>query len=220
MLGKPLRIALGRMEVYLLPQRALYIPQYQLLVIADWHLGKIQHFRKNGLFVPQNAISDELQHLTELIASYPTQQVLFLGDLFHSSWNADWDILVNYLAELAPLKCSLIVGNHDLIDFESRGAGCLAIHEQWELNGFLFSHQPLTDVPKAYVNVSGHIHPGYTVRTKGKQRYRLPCFYQVDQTFILPAFGNYTGLHTVHATPDATIYLIVGDEVLPHRVWH
>lgn len=218
MLGKPLRIALGHTDVYLLPQRALYIAEHQLLVIADWHLGKIQHFRKNGLFVPQNAISDELQHLGDLIASYPTQHVVFLGDLFHSSWNADWDILVNYLAKLAPIKCSLVIGNHDLIDFESQGTSCLVVHEQWELDGLLFTHQPLTEVPAAYVNISGHIHPGYTVRTKGRQHYRLPCFYQVGQTFILPAFGKYTGLHTVRPAQDAAIYLIVGDEVLRHQI--
>lgn len=217
MLGNPLRITLGRTEVYLLPQRALYIPVHRMLVIADWHLGKLQHFRKNGIFVPQNAITDELQHLTELINTYPIQHILFLGDLFHSSWNADWDVLVTYLSSLAPVECSLVIGNHDLIDFQQYDVGGLAIYNSLSVDGMLFSHHPLTSVPKTYVNIAGHIHPGIMVRAKGRQRYRLPCFYHLDQTLILPAFGNYTGIQTISPSKDADVYLIVGDDVLLRR---
>lgn len=218
MWGNALPITLGGIAVYLLPQRALYIPAHQLLVIADWHLGKIQHFRKNGIFIPQNTLADELQQLTALTAVYPTRHVLFLGDLFHSSWNPEWDMLLTYLTERTSLTFSLIIGNHDIIDFDRNGSGRLALYDRWELdNQLIFTHQPMASVPDAFINVTGHVHPGYTIRARGKQRYRLPCFYRERQTFILPAFGKYTGLHTVSPAEDAAIYLIVGDEVVHHR---
>lgn len=215
MLGKYLHITLSHMDVYLLPQRAMYVPLHQLLVIADWHLGKIPHFRKNGIFVPKNEIADELQHLTDLIDGYPTRHVLFLGDLFHSTWNPDWEAFINYLVDFEQLEFSLVKGNHDLIDFKRHNLGNLTIYEQWELeNQFLFTHQPLPSVPPKKLNVTGHIHPGVIIRGKGKQHYRLPCFYQENQTFILPAFGKYTGLHTMPLSKEASIYPIVGDEVV------
>lgn len=216
MQGKHLQIILGNTAVYLLPQRALYMPQYQLLVIADWHLGKMRHFRKNGIFIPKNAVADELQYLTDLIDNYPTRHVLFLGDLFHSTWNPDWEAFINYMANFSQLEFSLVKGNHDLIDFKHRDRGNLAISEQWELaDRFVFSHQPLpASFREGCINICGHIHPGVTVRAKGRQRYRLPCFYQKDQTFILPAFGKYTGLHIVQRAAGDSVFAIVGDEVV------
>lgn len=214
MSGKPLHITLNHIAVYLLPERALYIPAYRLLVIADWHLGKIQHFRKNGIFIPRGAIGSELQQLTVLTEHYPVNEVLFLGDLFHSTSNSDWDALLAYLRQ-SPLTFTLVKGNHDLIDFENEGSADLAVCDRWLLDDrIIFTHEPLIDIPGTAVNIAGHIHPGYTIRGKGRQRYRLPCFYQEGRKFILPAFGKYTGLHTMRPANGAAVYPIVGDEVL------
>ena len=46
------RIELCGQELELLPQKAIYWKDRNCLLIADLHLGKSTHFRKNGIAVP------------------------------------------------------------------------------------------------------------------------------------------------------------------------
>src|ERR1700761_3956202 len=78
-------------DLMLLPQRAIYWQQQKTLIAADVHLGKVGHFRKAGIAVPRDLEQGDLAVLSDLIHEYKPHTLLFLGDLFHSDMNADWD---------------------------------------------------------------------------------------------------------------------------------
>ena len=78
----------------------------------------------------------------------------------------------------------------------------------------LLTHEPLNEARADKLTISGHIHPGVMIRSKGRQSFRLPCFYHHRQMLILPAFGQLTGLHLLKKATGATFYAVFGDEVI------
>ncbi|MFT6371106.1 MAG: hypothetical protein ACJAWH_002191, partial [Maribacter sp.] len=47
------------------------------------------------------------------------------------------------------------------------------------------------------------------------QTVRLLCFYKSPIQLILPAFGAFTGSHTLQAKKDCEVFALLGDGVLP-----
>src|SRR5277367_3678317 len=87
----PISFNLLNQDLLLLPQKAIYWKQEKALIAADVHLGKVGHFRKSGIAVPRDLEQDDLACLSDLIDEYRPEKILFLGDLFHSDMNADWE---------------------------------------------------------------------------------------------------------------------------------
>ena len=102
-------------DLLLLPQRAVYWQQQQMLIAADVHLGKVGHFRKAGISVPRDMEQGDLAVLSDLIYEHQPQKLLFLGDLFHSDINADWEWFALWRQQFPKLEIALIRGNHDII---------------------------------------------------------------------------------------------------------
>ena len=50
----------------LLPERAAYLAERQLLLVADAHFGKATSFRRLGVPVPQGSTADNLVALSAL----------------------------------------------------------------------------------------------------------------------------------------------------------
>jgi len=75
----------------LLPEKALWLPEGRILIVSDVHLGKLTHFRKAGIPLPAAAKNESLQKLENLIISCNPEQLILLGDLFHSAINSEWD---------------------------------------------------------------------------------------------------------------------------------
>lgn len=199
----------------LFAQKALYIPEYHTLVLSDWHLGKLGHFRQEGLFVPAMQVQEEFDRLTSLLELMPVQRVVFLGDLFHSSWNNEWDEFVMYLTQFEDITFVLTKGNHDILSEAIMGAARLQVVDYLELGDLLvLSHEPLTNVPSHILNIVGHLHPGVHIPGRGRQLYRLPCFLLQDNIFTLPAFGRWTGLHMIKQTSNTRLFPIVGNGVI------
>ena len=55
------------------------------LLLADIHLGKVGHFRKSGIPVPRKVEGVFYDKISKLKNSLNFSQIIFLGDLFHSS---------------------------------------------------------------------------------------------------------------------------------------
>jgi metallophosphoesterase superfamily enzyme len=85
-----MKIALNGSELTLLPEKALYKEDERLLVIADVHLGKASHFRKEGISISSGIQAEDFLNLERLFHKLKPAKVYFLGDLFHSSYNHDW----------------------------------------------------------------------------------------------------------------------------------
>jgi metallophosphoesterase superfamily enzyme len=71
--------------------------------------------------------------------------------------------------------------------------------------------------PDGKLNIAGHVHPGYLVKTKSRQHYRLPCFYHHRQLLLIPAFGHLTGLHLLEKKSGSRIFPVLPEQVIE---WH
>ena len=49
----------------LYPQKAVFWPKHKILMIADLHLGKINHFRRSGIAVPTKANDKNIEVFIE-----------------------------------------------------------------------------------------------------------------------------------------------------------
>ncbi|MCD6017374.1 MAG: pdeM [Bacteroidetes bacterium] len=197
---------------FLLPQRAMYRPSRKQLIISDIHLGKAAHFRKQGIAFPAQSHLKDIDKLNFLLAAWQPHSVLILGDLFHSSYNKEWLWFKSLLMEYEPVQFILIEGNHDILDQTLYSLPNLLKVKVLEEDHFIFSHHPLAKSDK--LNICGHVHPGLQLFGTAKQSIRLPCFYLGKVHFILPAFGNLTGLHILEREDNADYYLIVEDKVV------
>src|ERR1700712_2109470 len=90
-------------DLLLLSQKAIYWQQEKALIVADVHMGKVGHFRKAGIAVPRDMEQDDLAMLSDLIDEHEPKKIIFLGDLFHSDLNADWDWFVLWCKQFPKL---------------------------------------------------------------------------------------------------------------------
>src|SRR5690349_3817583 len=102
-------------EVVLYSQKAMYWKKTGILLVADLHLGKINHFRKAGIAVPTKANDRNLETLVELITLTKPKRVIFLGDLFHSHYNPEWEVFGELVKHFTQISFELVIGNHDIM---------------------------------------------------------------------------------------------------------
>ena len=193
------------------PSGGVYWKEKQTWLLADIHLGKVAHFRKNGIAVPREAEGSFYQKMEEILPLFPVKRILFLGDLFHSFQNNEWYLFEAWVKQQS-FKMVLITGNHDVIPkWKFKGLG-LEVVPQLEEASFLFHHFPDQDT-QVFV-FCGHVHPGVRLQGVGRQQIKLPCFYHNPSQLILPAFGAFTGLHILKPKLEDHIYVTTGKEVM------
>ncbi|MBW3519832.1 ligase-associated DNA damage response endonuclease PdeM [Flavobacterium sp. NKUCC04_CG] len=186
-------------------QRTLYWPDREILILSDLHLGKSQHFRKNGLAIPSLVHQRDLIRLERQLEHYKPKQLIVVGDLIHAAANAEVQQLSGIIGCFPDLKTTLIKGNHDrhkAMVFEQLGID--EVVDFLEIDGIAFVHQPIVKADVAVI--SGHIHPGIALTMTTKKQLRLPCFVVQPQQLILPAFSLFTGLDTQNQLKNAVYY--------------
>lgn len=206
-------ISIQNHEFELHPLGVIYWKSQQTLLIADVHLGKIAHFRKHGSAIPQQASLKNFELLDTVVGHFKPKKIYFLGDLFHSYINKEWALWENWRKKYAVIKMLLIVGNHDIISPTVYQKIDVETMEELIWNKFLFTHHP--EQREGYINFCGHIHPGVVIKGIGKQKIRAACFFQKPNQMILPAFGYFTGKHTMAVEDSDNIYGILDNEVIP-----
>ena len=201
----------------LLPQKAIFWREKRTLIVADIHFGKVGHFRKSGIAIPKGLEQEDLATMSDLIREYNPKRILFLGDLFHSEMNKDWDWLVMWRELFRDVEMVLVKGNHDIVEdrlFEQLNFRLADFHQE---GPFLFTHKPLkpaaAELTDHYI-ISGHIHPGVTLRGAGKQSASLPCFYFGAKQAILPAFGRFTGRFSITFEPCDHVFGVLNHKVI------
>ncbi len=236
---KPYSVHLRGQDLLLLPERAVFWKSESLLILTDLHLGKVGHFRKAGIPIPKLLEQEDLALLSDLIRTYEPQTLLLLGDFFHSDWNQDWGWVHLWRDQFPDLEIILVKGNHDRISLpEFEKLDIKYFPQQFILQPFLFTHEPPTELygpypinfnqngssPKIDImnetlySISGHIHPAIIIKGMGHQSRRLPCFYFEERFGILPAFGKFTGTHSLKHKKNASIFVISGSSVLPFNI--
>jgi uncharacterized protein len=210
-----MQIALGNTTILLLPEKAMFLPEHSILVIADLHLGKTMHFRKAGLFLPPASGEKDYEVLHHLIERYEPREVWFLGDLFHSDHNVEWQQFEAFVRSCSDTtRFVLIQGNHDILPaayYDRLQIEVITPVLEW--GDLVFSHEPLETVAAGKINIAGHIHPGCAIRGLGRQSMRLPCFYRNGSLLLLPAFGTLTGLKMMEPLKEADVFAIAPDHI-------
>ncbi|MXV13721.1 ligase-associated DNA damage response endonuclease PdeM [Hufsiella ginkgonis] len=201
-------------QLILLPQKAMYWKEQEMLIVADVHLGKVGHFRKAGIAIPRLMEQEDLAVLSDLVREYHPKTVLFLGDLFHSDMNNDWEWLILWRDLFPGVRMILVRGNHDILHDRYYHAAQFEVVEDYVSGPFLFSHEPVEDPGDLYA-ISGHIHSGIRLYGKGRQSVVLPCFFFGLTQAILPAFGRFTGHVALKHTETDHVFGLLKHKVIP-----
>jgi len=197
------------------PCRGILWEEKRTLLIADLHLGKAAHFRKQGLAAPAAIINQNFSNLKQLLDDFHPVKVLFLGDLFHSSLNNVWVKFAKFLSDYTEISFELVKGNHDILSADIYKESVMKIHNpHLIIEPFIFSHYPLGTEDLQHYNFYGHLHPGVVLEGTGKQVMKLPCFYFARKQAVLPAFGAFTGLSIVYPKPGERVFVIAEEEVI------
>lgn len=202
-------------EHWLLPQKAIFRPADRLLLLADLHIGKAAHFRKHGIAIPSEVNRNNFLNLSLLFDRVKPEQVLFLGDLSHSSSNMEWYEFTDFLALYPHIQFRLVAGNHDILSPELyTSAGVISTPILLE-DQFGFIHDVAdkqADDTRFYF--SGHVHPAAKLYGKGRQSARVPCFWMNPKGMVLPAFGDFTGKHTIEPAKSDRVFAVAGNTCL------
>lgn len=199
----------------LLAEKAVYWKEQNILLLADLHLGKINHFRKSGYPVPVSANDVNTTVLIDLLNKFNPGRTIFLGDLFHSHYNEEWEVLGQVIRHFKSCSFELVMGNHDIMSALQYERHQVRVHQSsLEIDNILFTHEPLAEVPGKKYNLSGHIHPGARLYGKGRQALTLPCFYFGQNKGILPAFGSFTGLYPLQPKKGDRVFVIAEGSVI------
>lgn len=207
--------SINNTKVTLFPSKGILIDT--TLIISDVHLGKVSHFRKSGIPVPGRAFRKNLEVLIDLIKRVSPSRMIFLGDLFHSYYNAEWEEFGQVLRNFPHIQFDLVMGNHDIMSRYQYEKLNLKIHQENLIIGdILLSHEPMESgaIPENLYNLAGHIHPCVSLKGKGRQTMMLPCFYFEERKGLLPAFGTFTGMHRIKPAKESKVFLIVNNSIV------
>jgi uncharacterized protein len=221
---------------WLHPHRLLFWEEEKILIGSDLHLGKVGHFRKAGIALPQQVYKQDLHRLFSALQYFQPKQFLIVGDLFHSDANKEMDWFLRWRADFSALDFLLIRGNHDKLSdewYEQRG---IAVCPNYTCGGLHFVHDPNEEPVKHQLlgkmtmeneelsltnsaqlilpTISGHIHPGVRLNGFARQSVQLPCFYFTPSQCILPAFGLFTGLYTVRPQHQDKVFVVLENDVI------
>jgi uncharacterized protein len=206
-----------------LPERALWLPEALLLLVADAHIGKATSFRRLGVPVPEGTTGGTLARLDAALARCEAggavRGIVFLGDLLHAARGrspATMAEVATWREGHATLELTLVRGNHDGHAGDPPAAWRVAcVNEPWSppgLPGLALAHHP-DAVPGRYV-LAGHVHPAVVLGGRAHQRLRLPCFHFGPAVGVLPAFGEFTGTHVLPRGPQDRVFACADGSVV------
>ncbi|MGQ0558695.1 MAG: ligase-associated DNA damage response endonuclease PdeM [Sphingosinicella sp.] len=184
------RFSFCGIELFVLPQGALFWPARKALLVADLHLEKASWFARLGQMLPPYDSLATLADLAALAAATRAQEIWCLGDSFHDSEGCERlpgparEILTGLTGST---RWTWIVGNHDPGITDQCGG---QIVDEAEVDGLVLRHEARPG--EARPELSGHFHPKLHVTQRGRSVSRR-CFVVSDRKLILPAFGSLTG---------------------------
>ena len=209
---------IGDEHLVMSAERALFWENESTLIVADLHIGKTGHFRKAGIGVPQSVYKDDLHRLLAQILFFKAERLIIVGDLTHSTANKELDLFRRWRKDFPSLDVQLVKGNHDILEEKWYGESDITVSAgQLQVNKFLFVH----DILKAGIKpskgqylFSGHLHPGISIKGRGRQSLNFPCFYFAKKHCVLPAFSRFTGTYKVEPTESESAFAIIEKEIV------
>ncbi len=206
-----LEITLSGERVLLLPEKAAFMPDRKFLLLSDLHIGKSSHFRREGIAVPSLLGTDDFLRFGKLVSMLNPERVIIIGDLFHTGHVIDTVQFREWREEFSCTGFLLIKGNHDRLSVEAAEEAGIELRNEYRLGSMILNHIPKKN-SEGGITICGHIHPGVRISGKAKQSVTLPCFFHTNGMFILPAFGEFTGLQIISPSRSDEVFGIVRQE--------
>jgi DNA ligase-associated metallophosphoesterase len=198
----------------LLPQKAIFWKEQNTILISDLHIGKISHFRKAGIAIPKEAVQKNFTRLDEIIHDNEPEAVVFIGDLFHSDVNQEWDQFCTWRKQYADIRMDIVVGNHDKLPVDFCDQYQITVYpKDLTIGPFTFTHHPRDKFKNGEYIVSGHVHPVISLNGKARQSMSTPCFYFGSQQAILPSFGYFTGGYSIEVGETDSVVAILNNKL-------
>jgi uncharacterized protein len=205
-------VEIGGNNFRLLPEKAILWIEEKTLLISDLHLGKTSFFRLKGIPAPEGGDEGDLNKLKQLILTTGAENLIILGDLFHSKSPINSEVTTFFLESVKGINLKVIKGNHDRIKAEEFNALREKVLATFETGNFIFSHTHFIDDEKFVF--AGHIHPSVYLRGKGRTGERVPCFHLTPYYAVLPSFGSFTGSYLISPQKHDRIFIPVEDKVI------
>lgn len=203
-LSRAARIELGGID--LLPDLAgaLFVPDFEALLVADLHLEKASSLARRGVHLPPYDTRATLELLSFSLAAARPKRLILLGDSFHDE-EAHRRIDARDVAELSRLTRGIdviwLAGNHDPSPPEALG-GHFA--EEIALGPITLRHIP-GRLAAEELEIAGHLHPAASLAQRGRSL-RRKCFVGHARRIVMPAYGSFTGGLSVSAEPFQAIF--------------
>lgn len=199
-LGQTLRLS---------PERSIFWEEEGLLLLSDLHIGKVAHFRKSGIAVPNQLFQEDMHRLSCLVNDFKPRTILVTGDFFHSLANGEHQFFGKWRASLNATKILLVRGNHEVLpDDAYEDLGIEVVGKQYHIPPFSFIHEKPELSTADVFWFTGHVHPGIRFEWKGRQSLVLPCFHFAANHCVLPAFSRFTGKHLIEPGEGDQVYAI------------
>ncbi len=152
---------------WLLPHKAIYLPQHAALLAADVHIGKAVSFRRLGVPVPEATTDETLGRLSAALAVTAARRLIFLGDLLHSARSLAPGTLAALQAwreAHAQIDMLLVRGNHDAHAGDPPAALRIpAVDGPQPLGPFALVHAPDDAAAPERYRLCGHVHPAVSL---------------------------------------------------------
>ena len=212
-------------DIVLLPGRAAFLPQTSTVVCSDIHLGKAATFRHAGMPIPEGSAQHDLKRLAGIVQTCNARRLLITGDLFHARSGCTEHVLDEFSAFCKQIRQSqstdvvLVLGNHERSlgkKFRPPEIGINRCEEEIIEPPFRFVHdlKRPSDAQSDYFTIAGHVHPKITIKGHSGDRLTCRCFVTTDRTLLLPAFGSFTGGHTIRPSNKTRVWLAETDGVM------
>lgn len=206
-------------RLVLLPDRAAWMADTGILLVADVHLGKPASFRSMGVPVPESVTGRDLERLSALLRATGASRLIVLGDLVHdalATQRRTGDAVRAWRDAWPGVEIDLIPGNHDRRADDCAGLGVRVLGPELEIEGLRLTHEPPDPGTEQRPTLCGHLHPVVSVgpsRTPG--RVRSACFWFAQKAGILPAFGSFTGGCAMSIEVGHAVFAAGDREVIP-----
>lgn len=205
---------------WLSSERAIFWEDEKALILSDCHFGKTGHFRKSGIALPQDIFLEDLQRFFNLLQFYKPGYVIIVGDLFHSKSNKEHLLFAKWRNDFLQMPVLLVKGNHDILQEDWYKQINIKVYagELLKINEFAFIHDAgdIENLPQEKGNYffTGHLHPGISIKGKGRQSFTCPCFYFNQKFAVLPAFSKFSGLALVKKKKTDHVFAIANNELI------
>jgi len=208
-------LQVGGQTLMLLPEKVVFLPESDTLLVADAHIGKAGSFRRLGVPVPAGTTEESLTILTRLVRRLDIKRIIFLGDFLHSEHAlapSTLNVVQRWRELHGSLEITLVRGNHDDRAGDPPAALDIQAYDAPLMHrGLALTHNPQRTAG-AYV-LGGHLHPCVSVRGRAHDSQRLPCFVFFKHVGVLPAFGAFTGMHPLQLRGADRVFATAADRV-------